>query len=173
MTLDVIAVTAEGKRLNIAARIAAPARAADGSWACEVEVAPLTSPSVEVRGVDSFHAMWLACSLILKLLQHFTSQGGHLLNAGLTIALAAAAASMTEHPSTAAIVTLSVTVGTWIINFIAAVQQRDRILVEHDVVQAGDFCRGQRSVPFQSPSGAERSPDLAGERSNKTLRDRC
>ena len=47
---------------------------------------------------------------------------GHLLNAGLTIALAAAAASITEHPSTAAIVTLTVTVGTWIINFIAAVQ---------------------------------------------------
>ena len=46
---------------------------------------------------------------------------GHVLNAGLTIALAAAAASLTEHPSTAAIVTLSVTVGTWIINFIAAV----------------------------------------------------
>ena len=39
---------------------------------------------------------------------------GHLLNAGLTIALAAAAAAMTEHPSTAAILTLSVTVGTWI-----------------------------------------------------------
>jgi len=51
-----------------------------------------------------------------------TVASGHLLNAGLTIGLAAAAASMTEHPSTAAIVTLSVTVGTWIINFIAAVQ---------------------------------------------------
>ena len=47
---------------------------------------------------------------------------GHLLNAALTIALAAAAASLTDHPSTAAIVTLSVTVGTWIVNFIAAVQ---------------------------------------------------
>jgi len=46
---------------------------------------------------------------------------GHLLNAGLTIALAGAAASMTEHPATAAIVTLAVTVGSWIINFIAAV----------------------------------------------------
>ena len=44
-----------------------------------------------------------------------------MLNAALTIALAAAAASLTDHPSTAAIVTLSVTVGTWIINFIAAV----------------------------------------------------
>jgi ABC-2 type transport system permease protein len=47
---------------------------------------------------------------------------GHLLNAGLTIALAAATASVTEHPSTAAILTLSVTVGTWILNFVAAVQ---------------------------------------------------
>jgi ABC-2 type transport system permease protein len=46
---------------------------------------------------------------------------GHLLNAGLTIALAAATASLTDHPSTAAILTLSVTVGTWIINFVAAV----------------------------------------------------
>lgn len=47
---------------------------------------------------------------------------GHMLNAGLTIALASAAASLTEHPSTAAILTLSVTVGTWILDFIAAVQ---------------------------------------------------
>jgi hypothetical protein len=46
---------------------------------------------------------------------------GHLLNAGLTVALACAAASLTEHPSTAAILTLSVTVGTWIVNFVAAI----------------------------------------------------
>jgi hypothetical protein len=51
-----------------------------------------------------------------------TIAGGHTLNAGLTIALAAATASIAEHPSTAAILTLSVTVGTWIINFIADVQ---------------------------------------------------
>ena len=43
------------------------------------------------------------------------------MNAGLTIALAAATASVAEHPSTAAILTLGVTVGTWILNFIAAV----------------------------------------------------
>ena len=47
--------------------------------------------------------------------------GGHVLNAMLTIALGAAMASLGEHPSTAAILTLSVTVGTWIINFAAAV----------------------------------------------------
>jgi len=46
---------------------------------------------------------------------------GHLLNAGLSIALAACTAAMSEHPSTAAILTLSVTVGTWILNFVAAV----------------------------------------------------
>jgi hypothetical protein len=46
---------------------------------------------------------------------------GHVLNAGLTIALAASAAAVAEHPSTAAILTLTVTVGTWVLNFIAAV----------------------------------------------------
>jgi ABC-2 type transport system permease protein len=46
---------------------------------------------------------------------------GHLLNAGLTIALAGAAASLTDHPATAAIVTLAITVGSWIIHFIAAI----------------------------------------------------
>jgi ABC-2 type transport system permease protein len=48
--------------------------------------------------------------------------GGHVLNAGLTIALGVATASLTEHPSTAAILTLGVTVGTWIISFFGAVQ---------------------------------------------------
>jgi hypothetical protein len=47
---------------------------------------------------------------------------GHILNAGLTIALAAAMSSFTEHPSTAAILTLSVTVGTWILDIFGAVQ---------------------------------------------------
>lgn len=46
---------------------------------------------------------------------------GHVLNAALVVALAAAAAAATAHPSTAAIVTLGVTVGTWILNFAAAV----------------------------------------------------
>jgi ABC-2 type transport system permease protein len=51
-----------------------------------------------------------------------TVAAGHVINAGLTIGIGAATASITEHPSTAAILTLSVTVGTWILNFIAAVQ---------------------------------------------------
>jgi hypothetical protein len=44
---------------------------------------------------------------------------GHLLNAGIVIGLAAAAASLSEHPSTAAILVLAFTVGTWILGFVA------------------------------------------------------
>jgi len=46
---------------------------------------------------------------------------GHIVNAALAISLAAAASTLTDHPATAAIVTLSVTVGTWILSFVAAV----------------------------------------------------
>jgi len=47
---------------------------------------------------------------------------GHVLNGGLTIALAAAMSALAEHPSTAAILTLGVTVGTWIVSFFGAIQ---------------------------------------------------
>ncbi len=47
---------------------------------------------------------------------------GHMLNAGVVIALAAAAASLSEHPSTAAILVLAFTVGTWVLSFVAAFQ---------------------------------------------------
>jgi hypothetical protein len=47
---------------------------------------------------------------------------GHVLNAGLTIGLAAAMASLAGHHSTAAILTLSVTIGTWILSFMGSVQ---------------------------------------------------
>lgn len=69
---------------------------------------------------------------------------GHLLNAGLTVALAAAAAALTEHPSTAAILTLSVTVGTWILSFIAAVQGGlwERIAGYTPTAMVGEFQHG-------------------------------
>ena len=47
---------------------------------------------------------------------------GHLLNAGLVIAVAAAAAALAENPSTAAILVLAFTVGTWVLGFVAAFQ---------------------------------------------------
>lgn len=47
---------------------------------------------------------------------------GHILNAGLTIGLGAAMASLTEHHATAAILTLGATVGTWILSFFGSIQ---------------------------------------------------
>jgi len=46
---------------------------------------------------------------------------GHLLNLGLTIAVAGVAAAVTDHPSTAAVVTLAFTVGMRIVEFASAV----------------------------------------------------
>jgi hypothetical protein len=45
---------------------------------------------------------------------------GHLLNGALTIALAIAIGAIADNPSTAAIVTLAVTIGTWVVAFAAA-----------------------------------------------------
>ena len=74
----------------------------------------------------------------------FTLIAGHILNAGLTIALGAAAAGITEHPSTAAILTLSVTVGTWIVNFFAAVQGGfwERVAMYTPAAIVADFQHG-------------------------------
>ena len=66
-------------------------------------------------------ALWLSYGGSLYWPELVTVVLGHLLNAGLVIALGVAAASVAENPSTAAILTLAVTVGTWIIGFIAAV----------------------------------------------------
>jgi ABC-2 type transport system permease protein len=73
-----------------------------------------------------------------------TVAAGHLMNAALTIALAAATASMTEHPSTAAILTLSVTVGTWILSFIAAVHGGfwERLARYTPTAMVGEFQHG-------------------------------
>jgi len=45
---------------------------------------------------------------------------GQMLNAAATIGVATMIAAMTDHPSTAAIVTLAITIGTWVIDFGAA-----------------------------------------------------
>jgi len=66
--------------------------------------------------------LWKTYGGSIYLPELVTLIGGHLLNAGLTIALAAATASLTEHPSTAAILTLGITVGTWIMSFFGAIQ---------------------------------------------------
>jgi hypothetical protein len=80
VSLDVVARLPDGKELAIRAEISAPQREEDGSSMCQVSVAPLQDQTLDVRGVDSFHAMWLACSLVLKLLTHLKSAGAVLLN---------------------------------------------------------------------------------------------
>jgi len=69
---------------------------------------------------------------------------GHILNAALTIALGAAMASIAEHPSTAAILTLGVTVGTWILNFFAAIEGGgwERVAAYTPAILVGDFQHG-------------------------------
>src|SRR6185436_6164176 len=66
-------------------------------------------------------ALWISYGGSLYAPELATVIAGHVLNGALTIALAAAAAALTEHPATAAIVTLTITVGTWLVNFAAAV----------------------------------------------------
>jgi hypothetical protein len=81
VSLEVLARMADGRELAIRAEIAAPERQADGSAICRVSVARLEAQPLEVRGVDSFHATWLACGLILKLLSQLKSAGAVLLTA--------------------------------------------------------------------------------------------
>ena len=45
------------------------------------DVAKRLAQEMVVRGVDSFHAMWLGCSLILQLLRQLRADGTQLLNA--------------------------------------------------------------------------------------------
>ena len=78
--LEVVAVTPEGKELTITVRIGRPVQGEHGVWSCPVEMAPIYGELADIRGVDSFHALWLACSLVLKLLGHFKDAGGKLLD---------------------------------------------------------------------------------------------
>jgi hypothetical protein len=97
-------------RISPLARIAAKALVLLVGW-----IIALLPPLIAVL-------LWRSYGGSIYLPELATVTFGHLLNAGLTIALAAAMASLTENPSTAAILTLSATVGTWILNFFAAVQ---------------------------------------------------
>jgi hypothetical protein len=98
------------QRLPAIARVGAKAVVLVASWLM-ASAAPLAAIVLWRSYGGSVYAPEVATVLL-----------GHFLNAGLTVALAAATASLTEHPSTAAILTLGVTVGTWIVNFVAAVQ---------------------------------------------------
>ena len=79
--LEVIGVRPDGERLGLKAQIGRPRAERDGRWACAIEIAPLKGKVEDVRGTDSFHAVWLACALVLKLLGNLQAEGWRLENA--------------------------------------------------------------------------------------------
>jgi hypothetical protein len=79
--LLVTAVLGDGKRVDLDARIRPPYEGDDRYWIARVQIKPLQNEPVDVRGVDSFHAIWLACQLVLKLLTQLRAEGARLENA--------------------------------------------------------------------------------------------
>jgi hypothetical protein len=75
ITLEVIAAFQNGQEVHLAARIGRAQPEAKGAWVCPVELSPVYEDPMSVKGVDSFHATWLACSLVLKLLGHLKEEG--------------------------------------------------------------------------------------------------
>jgi hypothetical protein len=78
--LEVVGVRPDGERLELRLEIGRPREERDGRWACSIEVEPLKAKLDDVRGTDSFHAVWLACSLALKLLENLKAEGWGLEN---------------------------------------------------------------------------------------------
>ena len=78
--LQVVGVRESGERVALTIQIGRPQEQRDGRWACEIAVAPLNAKLDAVRGTDSFHAVWLACSLALKLLDNLKAEGWTLEN---------------------------------------------------------------------------------------------
>jgi hypothetical protein len=75
ISLQVTAVFENAREVAIGARIGRAQADDQAGWVCEVQLSPVHAEPVNVRGVDSFHATWLACSLVLKLLGHLKSEG--------------------------------------------------------------------------------------------------
>lgn len=75
VTLEVIAVFEQSKEVEITARIGRASADAQGGWVCQVELEPVYAEPMNVRGIDSFHATWLACSLVLQLLGRLKQEG--------------------------------------------------------------------------------------------------
>ena len=78
--LEVIGVRNTGERVELRLEIGRPREERDGRWACSIAIAPLETQPDDVRGTDSFHAVWLACALVLKLLENLKADGWALQN---------------------------------------------------------------------------------------------
>lgn len=77
--LEVVGVRPDGERIELKAEIGRPREERDG-WTCSIAIAPLAKQPDDVRGTDSFHAVWLACALVLKLLENLKAEGWGLEN---------------------------------------------------------------------------------------------
>lgn len=73
--LQVTAVFENRREVDIGVRISRAQPDDKAGWVCQVQLSPVHAEPMIVRGVDSFHATWLACSLVLKLLGHLKSEG--------------------------------------------------------------------------------------------------
>ena len=78
--LEVVGVRETGERVELRLQIGRPREERDGRWACAIEIAPLKARLDDVRGADSFHAVWLACALVLQLLGNLKAEGWRLEN---------------------------------------------------------------------------------------------
>ena len=72
--MAVVGVRPDGERVNLVVQIGRPYEEKD-AWACPIEIAPLHGKLADIRGTDSFHAVWLACVLVLKLLGNLKDEG--------------------------------------------------------------------------------------------------
>lgn len=82
VTLQVVAVFENAREVPLTARIGrATADPQGDGWVCPVELAPVYTEAMSVKGIDAFHATWLACSLVLKLLGHLKREGAALRSA--------------------------------------------------------------------------------------------
>jgi hypothetical protein len=79
--VEVVGVRPDGGSLRLKAEIGRPREERDGRWACSIAIAPLETQPDDVRGADSFHAVWLACTLVLKLFENLKAEGWRLENA--------------------------------------------------------------------------------------------
>jgi hypothetical protein len=103
VTLEVVAVFGNASEVALTARIGRAEPESNGAWACPVELSPVYQEAMNVKGVDSFHATWLACSLVLKLLGHLKAEGAALRHAdGTTFPLEAYLAGLGATPQDAA-----------------------------------------------------------------------
>jgi hypothetical protein len=78
--LQVVGMRESGERVELTIQIGRPHEQRDGRWACEIAVDPLKTKFDDVVGTDSFHAVWLACVLALKLLGNLQDEGWKLAN---------------------------------------------------------------------------------------------